>query len=251
MFAVTENNNAKETKSKPRRLLADKVYHSLFSRISNGDYPVNQRLPSEHQLSEEFGVSRPVLRSALEKLRKEGVIYARQGAGNYVRAPSVSPVGFARVETLADIQRCYEFRLNLETTAAVLAAERHNTAIMADLEDALELMRTATGSQIHREDADFAFHIAIAKATNNHYFEAAMRALREHIYVGMQMHGQSLLNEGGKALAFVFEEHLEISNAIRARDGALASKLMRSHLEHSRDRLFGGGLINLKMPDPS
>ncbi|WP_245418317.1 FadR/GntR family transcriptional regulator [Cohaesibacter haloalkalitolerans] len=229
--------------------MADKVYHTLFSRISNGDYPVNQRMPSEHQLAEELGVSRPVLRNALEKLRKEGMIYARQGAGNFVRAPSVSPVGFARVETLSDIQRCYEFRLNLETASAVLAAKRHNSIILNEMEEALEMMRTATGSLVHREDADFAFHISIAKASNNHYFETAMRALREHIYVGMQMHGQSLLSEGGDALSHVFEEHDEIFRAIKNHDSALASSLMRAHLEHSRDRLFGGGLIDLSMPE--
>ncbi|WP_316858721.1 FadR/GntR family transcriptional regulator [uncultured Cohaesibacter sp.] len=246
---MTQNSEASENKSRPRRLLADKIYHTLFNRISHGDYPVNQRMPSEHQLSEELGVSRPVLRNALEKLRKEGLIYARQGAGNFVRAPSVSPVGFARVETLSDIQRCYEFRLNLETTAAVLAAERHNSSLLKEMEEALEMMRTATGSLMHREDADFAFHIAISKATNNHYFETAMRALREHIYVGMQMHGQSLLNEGSKALIHVFEEHSEIFKAIKNKDSSLASSLMRAHLEHSRDRLFGGGLIDLKMHD--
>ena len=239
----------RETRSKPKRLLADRVYHSLFSRISNGDYPVNQRLPSEHQLSEEFGVSRPVLRTALEKLREEGMIYARQGAGNFVRAPSVSPVGFARVETLADIQRCYEFRLTLETAAATLAAERRNNKMMEEMEEALELMRTATGSKEHREDADFEFHIAIAKSTNNHYYEAALRALRDHIYVGMKMHGQSLMTEGSKALEHVFEEHLEIFEAIRDQNRQLAASLMESHLVHSRDRLFGGGLIDLSMQD--
>ncbi len=246
---MPQNSEAGETRSRPRRLLADKVYHTLFSRISNGDYPVNQRMPSEHQLAEELGVSRPVLRNALEKLRKEGMIYARQGAGNFVRAPSVSPVGFARVETLSDIQRCYEFRLNLETASAVLAAKRHNSIILNEMEEALEMMRTATGSLVHREDADFAFHISIAKASNNHYFETAMRALREHIYVGMQMHGQSLLSEGGDALSHVFEEHDEIFRAIKNHDSALASSLMRAHLEHSRDRLFGGGLIDLSMPE--
>lgn len=246
---MPQNSEPGETRSRPRRLLADKVYHTLFSRISNGDYLVNQRMPSEHQLAEELGVSRPVLRNALEKLRKEGMIYARQGAGNFVRAPSVSPVGFARVETLSDIQRCYEFRLNLETASAVLAAKRHNSIILNEMEEALEMMRTATGSLVHREDADFAFHISIAKASNNHYFETAMRALREHIYVGMQMHGQSLLSEGGDALSHVFEEHDEIFQAIKNRDGALASSLMRAHLEHSRDRLFGGGLIDLSMPE--
>ncbi|PTW63203.1 GntR family transcriptional regulator [Breoghania corrubedonensis] len=232
---------------KPRKSLADRVYHSLFSRISNGDYLANQKLPPENTLSQEFGVSRPVLRTALERLREEGLVYSRQGAGNYVRAPQSTPVGFARVETLADIQRCYEFRLNLETKAAGLAAERYNPPVLAEIEEALELLRDATGSHQHREDADFDFHLAISKASNNQYFEATLRALRDHVNVGMTLHGQTLMRDGAKSLQEVLEEHAAIFTAIRERRPADASRLMQAHLEHSRDRLFGGGLIDLSM----
>ena len=232
---------------KQRKSLADRVYHSLFSRISNGDYPANQKLPPENTLSQEFGVSRPVLRTALERLREEGLVYSRQGAGNYVRAPQSTPVGFARVETLADIQRCYEFRLNLETKAAGLAAERHNPAVLAEIEQALDLLRDATGSQQHREDADFDFHLAISKASNNQYFEATLRALRDHVNVGMTLHGQTLMRDGAKSLEAVLGEHAAIFAAIRDHRPDDASRLMQAHLEHSRDRLFGGGLIDLSM----
>lgn len=234
---------------KPKATLSDRVYFALYSRISNGDYAINQRLPSENTLSGELGVSRPVLRIALEKLRSEGIIYSRQGAGNFVRAAASKPVGFARVETLADVQRCYEFRITIETAAAECAALRQNKAVLDEIEHALDMMRMATGSREHREDADFAFHMAITKGANNQYFEASMRALREHIYVGMRMHGESLMTDGAVALQEVLEEHAAIFDAISARNGALAANLMRTHLEHSRDRLFGGGLLDLRMKD--
>lgn len=234
-------------RAKPRSTLADRVYHWLFSRISNGEYPTNQRLPSEYALAEEFGVSRPVLRTALERLKSEGLVYSRQGAGNYVRASQAVTVGFARVETLADVQRFYEFRLTIETAAAGVAAERHDQAALAKIADALEMMRDATGSHLHREDADFAFHLAITEAANNHYYETAMRALRDHINVGMKLHGQSLLSDGAKALEDVLAEHSAIYKAVNDRQSANASKLMRQHLERSRDRLFGGGLLDLRI----
>ena len=63
---------------------ADRVYHLLYSRISNGDYPANQKLPSEKVLADEFGVSRPILRDALERLREQGLIHSRQGAGSFM-----------------------------------------------------------------------------------------------------------------------------------------------------------------------
>jgi GntR family transcriptional repressor for pyruvate dehydrogenase complex len=225
--------------------LADRVYHLLFSRISNGDYPPNQKLPSEKTLSVEFGVSRPILREALERLRDQGIIHSRQGAGSYVREIRTVPLGFARVETIADIQRCYEFRICIETCAARLAAERRNEEALEEIGTALSLMEGATDSLTHREDADFAFHLAVAKAANNQYFEASMRALREHIYVGMKLHGQSLMTDGARGLKEVFGEHSAIFAAIRDGDGESAERLMRGHLTHSRNRLFGGALIDL------
>lgn len=230
---------------KTKRSLADKVYHLIYSRILNGDYTTNQKLPPENYLAQELQVSRPVLRTALEKLRKEGLIYSRQGAGSYVRSPKNSPVGFSRVETIADIQRCYEFRLNLEIKAAELASQRHKADSLEEIEKALDLLRAATNTRLHREDADFSFHLAISKATRNQYFETSLQALREHINVGMTLHGQSLINEGMPALEEVLEEHTSIFEAIRDRRSEDAANLMQRHLEHSRDRLFGGGLLDL------
>ena len=155
------------------------------------------------------------------------------------------PLGFARVETIADIQRCYEFRICIETMAARLAAGRRDAAALEEIATALSLMEGATNSQTHREDADFAFHLAVAQAANNQYFEASMRALREHIYVGMKLHGQSLMTDGAKGLREVFREHCAIFAAIRDGQAAQAEPLMRDHLIHSRERLFGGTLIDL------
>jgi GntR family transcriptional repressor for pyruvate dehydrogenase complex len=225
--------------------LADRVYHLIYSRISNGDYPANQKLPSEKSLADEFGVSRPVLRVALERLREQGLVHSRQGAGSYVREVRTVPLGFARVQTIADIQRCYEFRICIETCAARMAGARRNKEALEEIGTALSMMDVATDSLIHREDADFAFHLAVAKAANNQYFEAAMRALREHIYVGMKLHGQSLMTDGAKGLKEVFGEHSAIFAAIRDGDGEAAERLMQAHLTHSRDRLFGGTLIDL------
>jgi GntR family transcriptional repressor for pyruvate dehydrogenase complex len=230
---------------RPRPGLADRVYHLIYSRISNGDYPANRKLPSEKALADEFGVSRPVLRVALERLREQGLIHSRQGAGSFVREVRTAPLGFARVETIADIQRCYEFRICIETSAARLAAERRNPRTLEEIGTALSLLEGATDSHTHREDADFAFHLAIARAANNQYFEASMRALREHIYVGMKLHGQSLMTDGAKALREVFGEHTSIFAAIRDGDADAAESRMRAHLSHSRDRLFGGALIDL------
>jgi GntR family transcriptional repressor for pyruvate dehydrogenase complex len=247
---LTNPDDAPLPASPPRHkpALAERVYHLIYSRISNGDYPANQKLPPEKTLAEEFGVSRPIVRAALERLREQGLVHSRQGAGSFVREVRTAPLGFARVETIADILRCYEFRICIESSAAALAAERRQPAALAEIETALSLLNAATDSMTHREDADYAFHLAVTRAANNQYFEASMRALREHIYVGMKLHGQSLMTDGAKGLREVFREHDAIFEAIRAGDASLAESLMRGHLSHSRERLFGGTLIDLSRP---
>lgn len=107
-------------------------------------------------------------------------------------------------------------------------------------------MRDATRAQVHREDADFAFHCAIAQSANNHYYLASMQALKDHISVGMRFHGASLV--GPKSgLSGVLAEHEGIFDAIRARDGETARTRMHHHLEGSRDRVFEGRTLDLSL----
>ena len=110
----------------------------------------------------------------------------------------------------------------------------------------IEYQRDATVAHLHREDADFAFHSAIAKATNNHYYVSSMTALKDHIFVGMKFHGVSLTS-AYRGLENVFGEHRAIYEAIRARDAARARDLMRRHLEGSRNRVFEGRLLDLRL----
>lgn len=57
----------------------------LRSKIEDGTYGVDDQLPSEHQLSNQFGVSRITVRRALQTVENEGLIYRRQGLGSFVR----------------------------------------------------------------------------------------------------------------------------------------------------------------------
>jgi DNA-binding FadR family transcriptional regulator len=226
-------------------LLADRVYTMLVTRLSAGDYSANQRLPSEHDFAQEFQVSRPIVREALDRLRKEGLIYSRQGAGSFARVQvDARNQGFAPVETIADIQRCYEFRLAIEPKAAYAAAQRRNAETISRLEDVVHMLSDATRQKQHREDADFLFHLTVSEASNNHYFHSSMQALREHIAVGMKLHGLALMGPA-RGLQGVFDEHRMIFEAIRDGEAQTAHDLMQKHLEGSRDRLFEGKLLDL------
>jgi len=231
--------------------LAKTVHKALRAKIASGEFALDEKLPGEHDLAARFNVSRPIIRDALRELRQEGLVRSRRGAGSFVVASLTAEraqqiPSFAPVETIADIQRCYDFRLTIEPDHAYWAAQRWNAEALDEIAAALDLLRDATVAHSHREDADFAFHSAIAHATNNHYYVSSMIALKDHIAVGMKFHGVSLAN-ATRGLENVFEEHRRIYEAIRARDAVRARDLMRRHLEGSRDRVFEGRLLDLKL----
>ncbi|MFB9865765.1 FadR/GntR family transcriptional regulator [Vreelandella sulfidaeris] len=223
-----------------RRSLGEMIYDQLQRAIKSGSYQADERLPTEHELAAEFQVSRPIVRDALQKLREQGLIYSRRGAGSFVRSVGLrQPLGFGQIENIADLEDCYDFRLSVEPEAAARAAERHNEEDIKRIKSALKILRDATNRRRHHEDADFQFHLAISHASGNHYYATAMEALEDHIAVGMQFHGLSLKATPG-GLQHVFEEHKAIVEAIEQRHPSVARDLMREHLTGSRDRLFEG-----------
>jgi GntR family transcriptional repressor for pyruvate dehydrogenase complex len=234
------------TASPPRSvLLADVVHNRIRRSITEGEYPHGARLPGENDLARQFEVSRPVIREALKRLRAEGLVTSRQGSGSFVAAPGEpKTLAFQPVETIADLQRCYEFRLTIEPAAAALAATRRSEAQLAEIAKFLALLRDATERRSHREDADFSFHLEITSASNNQYFGTSMRALKDHIAVGMKFHGLSLQSVRG-GLDHVLEEHTAIYDSIRLGQADIAHQTMLRHLTGSRDRLFEGRLLDL------
>ncbi len=223
-----------------RKKLSDVVFSKLYRAIKSGAYAPDEKLPTEHDLAAEFEVSRPVVRDALSKLRDQRLIYSRRGSGSFVRQTGARDVlGFGHLENLADLRRCYEFRIVLEPAAAAMAAERRSDLDIEHIAAALEIMRAATLDKRHREDADFEFHHSISEASGNDYFSTAMDALKDHIAVGMQFHGLSL-KRSDDGLDHVYAEHAAIFAAIKQQDPGLARTLMAEHLKGSRDRLFEG-----------
>ena len=222
-----------------RRPLSETVKENFAGAIKTGAYAANEQLPTEHDLAVEFAVSRPIVREVLQGLRDLGLIQSRRGAGSFVRNTGVrEPIGFDPLENLGDLSQCYAFRLTVEPVAAAIAVDHQDQAMLADIEAALTEMRVATRRYRHCEGADFAFHLATAKASGNSYFATVFAALKSHIAVGMQAHGRSVKAEVG-GLEQIYAEHETIFTAIKLRT-ARAKTLMHEHLPGSRARMIDG-----------
>lgn len=239
--------SVENVEKQPRVALSDFIYHKLFARIAAGEYAQNQRLPSENELAQMFNVSRPIVRAALDRLRSDGLVYSRQGSGSYIRAESTEAVvGFGAIETIADIQRCYEFRIALEGEAAAYAAARSDKNIIGELMAAMEPLQKGASRYSYEDEADYAFHLAVAKGANNQYFVRTLSALREHISVGMKIGGTCLVGSN-RQIDRVIDEHNEIIKYITARDPVGARQAMTNHIVNARARVFEGKLLDLSL----
>jgi GntR family transcriptional regulator, transcriptional repressor for pyruvate dehydrogenase complex len=231
-----------QEKPTPQRVsFADQVYAQLQRLIQRGEYPTNSRLPSEQELSQRFGVSRPIIRQALRRLALEGVVESRKGSGTIVRMGQTSlQSGFPPLNSVADVQQFYEFRVDIESRAAALASERHTLEQLREIEAAVDAsaQAIAAGNLRVAADLNFSFHWAIAKASGNRFHQTAIELLPNAIgHVGYEFRIGTSDEEHGRSRV-ILAEHIEILGAIRARDAERAALLMKDHITSAQSYLY-------------
>lgn len=224
-----------------RTRLSDTVYGQILEDIARLGLPQDTRLKTENDYARAFGVSRPIVREALARLREDGVIYSRRGSGTYLKRPMTPAIKrFAPIASIADIQRCFEYRMAIESMTARLAAQRWDDESLADIERASRTFEAALAERQVAVDLDLAFHLAVARASRNHFLVSALEHTRDQIEVALNLvRNLSLLRPDAVRLAAP-REHAAIVAAIRARDGELAGARMVEHLQNSKTRVFEG-----------
>jgi len=221
--------------------LSDQVYERMLSKIVEGEFVENSKLPTEVELSKQLQVSRPVLRQALARLRQDGVISSRQGSGSYVtRRPAAQMLDFAPVGSIADIQRCFEFRAAVEGAAAALAAERRSEEHLEKIQTALKALDHSIKTGELGVEADEQFHAAIAEATENQFFVSTRTSMLTHIQFGMNLTRNLSRSQTMERMERVQVEHEGIFEAIRTQDPEQAQIRMQSHITNARLRVFEG-----------
>lgn len=220
--------------------LPDQVYEQVLLQIGSGQLAIGDRLPSEPKLAAALGVSRPVVRVALGRLRADGLIASRQGAGSFVlRRPSAPFLEAAPRGSIAELLRCFELRLAVEGEAAALAAARRTPADLAAIARAARRMEEAFAAGMIGADADVAFHHAVAEATGNEMFPRAMDMMRQPMRDGIATARRLAQQATEERRPFVLAEHKAILARIEGSDAEGARAAMRAHIERSRDGMLG------------
>lgn len=225
-----------------KRRLSDEIYAQILLQLSTGQYRIGDRLPTEKELSASFDVSRPVVREALQHLQNDGLIDARRGSGTFVqRLPPHEMAHYTDDARIAQYMRAYEVRRGLEVEAARLAALRINQTHRRRLQQALTTMEEVMRSGEDALEADFQFHLEIARATENDLFEKQMMFLRADVMGTMRIASTITVKRSEQRRERVLQEHRDIFQAISAGDAELAKLYMHYHLISVRNRIVDDG----------
>lgn len=207
------------------------IVDKLGNMIKSGEFKPGDRLPSERNLSEHFGVSRPPLREAIIALEVMGLVEVKPGSGVYVLDPVNAPNNTTLSEDLPGPFEILEARLLFETDAVSLAAERisnNELQLLSQLLKQLEALNEQTNTE-EAEKVDQQFHLLIADSTRNSAISSTIRwlwELRNKSEISAEFH-KKLRGAGSIPMA---SEHKEILSALMQRDPALARNAMEKHL---------------------
>lgn len=218
--------------------LAQEVMNDLATRIRAGQYQPGQKLPTEPELMAEQGVSRTVVREAMSRLQAAGLVETRHGVGTFALAPAAPMLDWTTVVTIRDVLAMLELRISLETEAAGLAAMRRTEAQLERIREAVAAFEEGVRKGERSIEADFQFHLQIALATHNRYFEDFYRHLGPATIPRTRLDTSKYSPEPGQNyLLRTNREHENILDAISRQDPQAASAAMRMHLTNSRERL--------------
>lgn len=224
-----------------RQTLANTVMQRLLEYIRSGSVSPGEPLPSQDKLAARLGVSRPILREAMQGLASLGVLEIRPGSGCYVREPDALP----GVDALVDVfsheaaLEVLEARMAIEVEGAGLAAARRTGQDLERLREILGRIRLGVERSASTVDATSEFHEALMQAAHNSVLARLGRLLRQPIRIGTLRieHAMPETMEGE------YEVHRVILDAVEAGDPERAREVMREHLTiaHGREHQIATG----------
>lgn len=229
-----------------QRIEAEKLSHSVVKQIEQlilrGILRPGERLPSERELSERLGVSRPSLREAVSELQARGLLATRASAGIYVAdvlgsafSPALIALLSAHEEAVFDY---IAFRQDLESIAAERAATQGSDTDLKVIDTIFRKMEIAHRKRNPDDEAalDAEFHLAIIEASHNvillHMMRSTFDLLKQGVFFNRQ---QMFRNRTTRDM--LLDQHRAINDGLQERDAAAAKAAVVRHLDYVKEEL--------------
>ncbi len=220
--------------------ISDTVAEEIKQRILIGDLIAGNKLPPERELAEQFNVSRPSIREAINKLQAKGFIRKVPGGGNYITDDLGASFADPLLELFANDKNAafdiLELRFAVEALSAYFAAKRATKAQKENMQEKHDflLKMHKEGGYEQEAKADVAFHMSIAEASNNPAIVHLMRNLLNVLEVTISSYFHESTDNKNVRLP---NEHSEILEAILNNEPILARERMKFHIAGIEKRI--------------
>lgn len=210
--------------------IADQINDMIFLQKK---YKPNDKLPNEHKLAEELGVSRTTIREAVKTLVANGVLTIERGRGTFVTAQpgaQSDPFGMSYLEDKKKlVHNWFEMRLVLEPANVRMVVERASDEEIKEILECEKDAATLILAGKPYSTADQKFHAAIAKATHNSVIELMLPAIEASISdaINTAVYAGTHHRASDNALT----NHRLIANFIEKRDADGAALAMYCHIK--------------------
>ncbi len=196
-------------------------------------YSFGEKLPNEHELSAQLGVSRSSLREAIKLLAAKNVLTIRRGSGTFVSEHKEKDMQSFGLEYLQDklnlVTSWFEFRLMIEPPAIRLAIQNGTEEELQSIVDsANRIAQLQYGEQEEIIKEDQFFHIAIAMASHNEILKHIMPSLADAVRDSLVTSTQ--IGADAKSIGNAMTYHQNIAQFILANDADGAALAMQYHL---------------------
>jgi GntR family transcriptional repressor for pyruvate dehydrogenase complex len=216
--------------------LSSAVVRQIEQLILRGILRPGERLPSERELSDRMGVSRPSLRDAVADLQERGLLESRPGAGIFVAEVLGSAFSDALVKLFASHEEAVfdylAFRRDLEGLAAERAARLGSDTDLKVVGAIYAKMEAAHSKRDPSDEAglDAAFHMAIIEASHNVIMLHMMRSMYDLLKQGV-FYNRQMMFRNKMTRSMLLDQHRAINEALQARDPVAARAAVAIHLD--------------------
>jgi GntR family transcriptional repressor for pyruvate dehydrogenase complex len=216
------------------RKLYIQIAEQITTLIESGEFRPGRQLPSERDLAQELGVSRPTVREALIALEVAGLVEVKVGVGAFVRAAAKGPLP----ETDHSALEIMQARALVEPELAALAARHITEEGRAELAGIVATMRGQTARREWSQDSDRALHLLIAEHCGNQALREVALTLWRGREQGLSATFHQHLSRQPALLDRIMADHDGIAAAIAAGEPDQARAAMAAHLDYVQKEML-------------
>lgn len=224
---------------RPKKI-SEEIVAQIKLLISEGELKPGERVPSERELANLLGVSRPSVREAIMVLEAMGLIESRQGGGTFVRSLTettlADPLSNLVEKNPKMLHALAEVRMGLETWSAYLAAQRATEEEIATMRELVAEMERQAASGGWDAEVDTRFHYAITTATHNTIQLHVLNTIHGLFHTTIMVALTEFYRKQGY-IEMLLQHHRTILDRIAARDPEGARAAMTEHLELVRTKM--------------